>query len=323
MPEDETRTALSGWQTWFGAMLAQGMVASVWIVALGRVLRPVAPRVRARWARAALIWPVLLPSVQALLPSPWPGQWLAVAEVLRSLADRVGLLWWALGLLLGVITVLFVVQELLPALWAHRRWAGQTPQADLRLDRVAGPVQAAFAAAGMGAARQPVDVLVLPVDESVALLWGVLRPRVLVSRGLMAEVDDEMLAGVIAHELAHRFRGGNRSMMGLWLVRALQAASPAALMTFRNLVEIEELACDALAAQVLQRPAALASALLKTRRPHRAGARGLALVRQRGEIAFVRHRVRRLLDEPARPATGAWAGYGVGLSLGLILWGIG
>lgn len=314
---------LAGWQNWFGAVLVQGLVASVWIVGMARTLQPVPPEIRVRWTRWALVFPVLVPTVQVVLPDLVFGRWLPVASALTALREAPASLQLAVGLLLTLTTVLFLAQEVLPTLWGRRSWARHVHQEDPRLERVGQQVQAAFRDAGLSARTAPVRVLCMDVQEPAALLWGIFRPRVLVARGLMAEVDDEMLAGVIAHELAHLVRGGNRTMTGLWLVRALQAPSPAALVTFRTLAEIEELACDALAARVLRRPAALASALLKTRRPHARDARGLTQVRQRGEIAFVRQRVRRLLDTELGAAPSAWAGYGAGLLLILVLWGIG
>ncbi len=110
----------------------------------------------------------------------------------------------------------------------------------------------------------------------------------------------------------------------LWTLRAVQALSPAALIAFRQLVESEEAACDALAARVTGRPADLASVLLEverlsaaTRRPDDAPG-GPA-----GHLLLLRGRVRGLLDGVAERGPGRHVGWLAAALLAALLWGIG
>lgn len=313
---------LHGWNTTMWGLLLQSGLALVWIAGARRSPPPPSPEVVARWLSAGLVLPIVVTLSRALWPLDPMMRWVRVDRWV--LAVQEASVPWGLGLWVLCIgtTLLFVVQEVLPALssrGAYQRWAQDQ---DARLDRVADAVKTAFVAAG--ALRHPDGVLVrrLDTDEPAAMLLGLRRPRVLVSRGLMEAVDDDVLAAVVAHELSHLSRGGNRRLLLIWVLRALQAPSPAALIIFRALVETEELACDALAVRVLGNPAALASALLQTRRPQGPAQGSLDTVRRRGEVAFARRRIRRLLDHQDWSSPGRLAGYGAGLLLFALLWGV-
>ncbi|MCA9672331.1 MAG: M48 family metalloprotease, partial [Myxococcales bacterium] len=178
----------------------------------------------------------------------------------------------ALTLLVGT-TLLFVAQELVPRLidMRYRTSAGQkgTPRLQASLDRV----KAAYAACGAAAGNRRqlahvarTRVRVIDSERRQAELSGSSAPLVSVSRGLADALDDEALDAVIAHELAHLVVGGRARLWTLWSLRLLQASSPAALVTFRSLIEAREAACDALAARVTQKPLALAAALLEAHR---------------------------------------------------------
>lgn len=312
------------------ANLLQGLVALVWIAGSRRLAGPVEPEALVRWHAVALVLPPLLAAAGlAGFPPPDDRFRLARADLWAQAATGAGgALQGALALLLAGSTAIFVVQELAPA-WIHRRRRlGGLVQPDARLEASLVRSLEAYRASGLrlGRGRAP-WIRLLETDRRLAALRGVVQPVVLVSRGLLSELDDAELDGVVAHELAHLFRGGNLRELLLWIVRALQAPSPAALVLSRGLFQVAEEACDALAARVTGRPAALASALLKsTPRDAVPGPGSLARARsevlRRAAVASTRLRVRALLDgKPAgrSPGPGAWAG---AIALGAMLWAI-
>jgi len=74
------------------------------------------------------------------------------------------------------------------------------------------------AAARVGLAER-VDVV--DADEPSSFTWGLLRPRVAVSRGLLAAVDDDELDAVLAHE---RYHVANFDPAKVFLTRVLPLA---------------------------------------------------------------------------------------------------
>jgi Zn-dependent protease with chaperone function len=293
------------------ANVVHGLLALVWIAGVQRLL---APR-SAIWATSTLALGLAVPVLAGLwgLLSPALGAELSELTLLRVgpaleaavvAAPPLAPLAWTL---LGGTVILFVTQELLRAVLGVRHWQRAERLPDPALAALAERLVAEFRRQGLYGRRQRAPgVAALDLDRPVALLAGLHAPTVLVSRGLVARLDADQLEGVLAHELAHAALGGNRRLLLLWLLRALQAHSPAALVLFRSLTARLELACDALAAQVTGKPAALASALMVVHRslPDAAAAAGPNAARAtaaRADRKLVETRVRALLD--ARPDT--------------------
>ncbi|MCB9537640.1 MAG: M48 family metalloprotease [Myxococcales bacterium] len=158
----------------------------------------------------------------------------------------------------------------------------------------------------------------------MAALVGLRAPEVVVSRVLIDALDDRQLEALLAHELAHAARGGNRRLTLLWLLRAAQALNPAALIAFRQLVETEEAACDALAARATKRPADLASVLIEVERLRGATRAAEDAPGEPGaHLALLQRRVRRLLDGVAEQGPRGPVGLAAAALLGALLWGVG
>lgn len=274
------------------ANVFHGLFALVWCLGLRRMAGPIGA---ARWANllaAVLVAPPLV-ALARLLGAPSVGDAFTLlradlwGEAMTRSPWPVRL---ALGALLGGTVLLFLVQEVLPS-WRNRRGRlGVSRSQDGRLDRAFEEVQRSYEASGFDPRHwRSTRIWRLETTDRIAATHGVLTPAIFVSGGLADHLDEEELRAVIAHELAHLVRGGNLPVLILWGLRALQAASPGALVAFRLFIEAQEAACDALAARVTHKPAALASALL-------CGARG-TIARESEPIERARSEVLHRADE--------------------------
>ena len=287
--------------------LLHGAVALAWLAGLRRVLAPIPAGLWARLLALVLVLPPFVTAARLLASSDVTGdfQLLRVdrwaAPLLASdFASALGLL------LLAGTSLLFLLQELRPVLARRSVQASAARLVDAELEASYRAVRAKYDARGR-ALRHCTRLRVRLLDTSAptAAIEGFVDPVLLVSRGMRDRLDAHELEGVIAHELAHLAQGGNRRFLWIWVMRALQAPNPLALIVFRLLVEAREAAADALAAEVTGKPAVLASALLKLR-PSAAAvdrepgtlARARARVLRQAELAATRLRVRTLLDGP-------------------------
>ena len=301
-----------------------GLIAVLWVVGIAHVAAPLSPSTLARLWQVSLALPVLMLALRLLgLTPPEHLQLFRAHHLAQALRDLNPAGQTILVLLPAGSASLFVIQELWP-LWRRRRGPLHAPElVDPRLDAALARLQPRLTAAGMP--PSPLAVHALDTAAPVAAIQGLLAPRLVLSRGLLDRLDAEELDATVAHELAHLASGGNRTLSLVWVLRAVQATSPTALLAFRLLCEQRELACDAWATRVTGDAAALASALLKVQRqpaPDPGGrvARAREVVLQRADLAATRARVRTLLDAPIRqPAADAWVWLGT-LALGGLLW---
>jgi hypothetical protein len=169
------------------------------------------------------------------------------------------------------------------------RGAGQLARARRVVAGLAGHDPAPFAA----------DARLLANEAPVSLAVGILRPRIVVSQGLVAALAPAALACVLAHERAHARR---RDALRALLARALSWPHPP--RTRRALLDelrlAAERACDEVAAGQVRDRLLAAETILAVERlsrqhaPAGAGALGCAF----GESDVAR-RVEALLAEPA------------------------
>jgi Zn-dependent protease with chaperone function len=314
--------------------LLHGLVGLVWVTGLRRAARPIQAPLWADLLAVALALPPLagLLRLIASAPDTLGFSLLRVDLWAQSIAGLSPSLLGVIGALLGGTALLFVLQELPPVIRARQRQGLAQRRRDARLEASLARVMAAYHASHqwLGKVRPPL-VSLLETQEPVAALDGLFKPEILVSRGLLDLLDDQELDATLAHELAHVVRGGNWWLSLLWVLRATQAANPAALVLWRNYLEAQEEACDALAAFVTGRPAALAAALLKVHGDGNAdlsaaqGALGRARVEvlRRADNVTTRRRVRILLDEPLSGRTTWPVRLLVTFTLGAVLWTLG
>lgn len=253
--------------TYLLANLLHTLVVLIWLAGLRRISAPIPPSLWSGLLSLALVAPMIVIAWHILGLPGLPSESMLLRVDLW--ADTVRLAPWPyqalFALLLIGTTGIFVVQEAIPTWRSLGRQRHAERVEDPRLSAHFDKVQADFQRLGWRKRRGRV-ILVrrLETDALTAALIGILNPVIVVSRGLMNALDDEELEGVVAHELAHYYHGGNMGLFAIWLARLAQAPNPAALILFRELIEARETLCDAEAARATKKPASLASALLKS-----------------------------------------------------------
>jgi Zn-dependent protease with chaperone function len=98
---------------------------------------------------------------------------------------------------------------------------------------------------------------------SPAFTMGIRQPVIVLSVALVESLGQRELRGILAHELAHVRR---LDYVGRWLatiLRDMMIWNPFALVWYRQLIQMQERACDEYAAALLEDPAAVASGLVE------------------------------------------------------------
>lgn len=172
---------------------------------------------------------------------------------------------------------------------------------------------------------KPPAVMVAPHPFGQAFTVGIRRPVVVLSRDLVSQLDDEELAAVLAHELAHVEAGDHAKKWLAVMLRDILFFTGLSFLVFRHLQAEMEVMADARSAQVTGTPLALAAALIKGWRLQAGGGwRQVALdnfapLLARGEV---RSRVERLLAQASEPPPSApgwrWLPPAVGLLTGVV-----
>ena len=152
-----------------------------------------------------------------------------------------------------------------------------------------------------GSDRVP-PTYVIDADAPIMALVGLLRPRLLVTRGLIAALTEEELAASVAHEMGHAGAWDNFKRLAMRAAPDLLASTSAARAVERRWVSASEQAADRMCgAATPPRRHALASALVKVARlmpPEPTMGEPISTLIGGGEIAA---RVRVLLDDRVTP----------------------
>lgn len=297
--------------------------ALVWLlVATAFTLLPI----RQAALRLCLLWMPLAKSLFVLLGIglilPWPApffrNWQAAALSPRQVIPF--LLLWA-----GGATLLYeaLVRRV------RRRLLREAQPAPERLERTLDDVLAAYRQRAScrcdnglvcsDASLPRPQLFVSDHLRSPLALTAGGRPAILFPAGLAGKLDDEELAGALAHEVAH-FRLRWPGWCSVGALRKLAVVSPVAGLVSAHIYREEEKACDDMAVRITGEREAYADMLLKSYRYALAQDRSLAK-----HLAFLPHllgrrpalseRVERLLHEP-EPA----ARQPLQLLLTLLLW---
>jgi len=164
---------------------------------------------------------------------PWPASWGLDAPPMRILA----LLWLAgTGVFAGYIAYAHIR--------FHRLLAKASPVTDHEILSLLDNCKQLLGV------RAHVDVLSTEAIDSPAL-FGCRRPRLLLSRDLLAQLNPDELRHILLHELAHLKRRDIFIAHIVSFVQALQWFNPLVALAFRRMRADREMACDALALSVL------------------------------------------------------------------------
>lgn len=162
-------------------------------------------------------------------------------------------------------------------------------------------VRVATALAKTGEQCRDLGITIIETTQPVCLAAGLLRPRVLVSRGLLDSLSAEERSVILAHERAHVRR---RDAFVASLVRALAVVHLPRVRSWlvRELEIAAEQACDEEAAAVVTDRLAVAAAILSVERAAQpTAASQLDPVAVAFGARAVERRVEALLAEPTPP----------------------
>jgi len=247
----------------------------------------------------------------------------AVAPRLLARRDRRSPALW-LGLRLGpaILSLAFVAFVFLPSYWRYEPRSDAGEGFDLTLTVLAAGAAAVIALAGLRAAdalwsarrrtrawwraSRPLEIglatipaFAVDVQAPIMALVGVLRPRLLITRGVLVALTADELRAAVAHELGHWRALDNLKRLAMRTAPDLLfVTSTAAAIEARWASEAEHAADRQAGADEASR-CALASALVKIARltpPRTPLAQPISTLVDGGEIAS---RVEHLLSHPA------------------------
>ena len=166
---------------------------------------------------------------------------------------------WLLLIGLGASSFM-LMRRVVGILLVHRLIARCTPLDDSGRERVLHLVRVISAKAGLK--RQP-EVRLLPAGVSGAFAVGARRGRILLSADLFVTLEEDELAAILAHEIAHLQSRDLSVLFSAGLLRDAVAWNPIAHIAFRKLSLDRELEADRRAADLTGSPLAVASGLVK------------------------------------------------------------
>jgi Zn-dependent protease with chaperone function len=202
----------------------------------------------------------------------------------------------------GAVTSFMLLRRLTGWLLLRRVIAQSVPLDTARHGQVLeGGLRSLSARAGV---RRAPSIAVLPHGQVGAFTTGGRRPKILISHGVLEELDDDEIDAVLAHELAHIGARDVQVVTAAGFLRDLVAWNPIAHIAFRRLTANRELEADRRAAEITGNPLAVASGLVKMCKEMRTGT-----LLGRSAVAFLRPRarVKKRVSALLALADGGWA----------------
>lgn len=277
--------------------VVQALVAALFVSAYLRLLGVRSPSERFRFRLLALAVPLVVHPAAALLPYRrdedflrdralfWAGRWEAAGPTgARLLAAAVAAM--------AALSLALLVRDLLAA--RRRRpppaaWGTPPPALRARVDTLASLVGV------------PAPLLLISDSQEPSLLCrGLARPRLVVSQGALAGLDDRALTGALAHELAHLKGSDLLWGWGLLAARLLLAWNPVVQVLGRKALHDLEERADAVSARASS-PGSVAAALERLSPRHALDGSPLE---DAGSLAIQKRRSRLLDGSGSSPAPG-------------------
>jgi Zn-dependent protease with chaperone function len=233
------------------------------------------PLLQIRFRSLVILIPVLsFPLYQLIYPHRGSSEFredMAIFDINQWLFLRLvdGILVWHLALvLLGVVTLIFVVQEAIPTLIHH--YAGEDDKTLYRsgtIPKLDGVIRDLEQRLPMAVPR----IFLLNGKEPIIYAKGLTNGSINISYSLIEALDIEELQGVLAHEMGHVLRKDNATGWVLFTFRFIMFYNPVVLVEFRRIINERETLCDDLASTFTGKPLAIASSLVKIFRMGKAG----------------------------------------------------
>lgn len=164
----------------------------------------------------------------------------------------------ALGVLV-VITLLSLARFGLGTYQLSKALRQATPLEQSSYSQLAAQFAQATAHLGVGTPQ----IRVLSHEAPLAFTTGLFTPKIYLSAALFDVLAPEELIAVLCHELAHVLRRDNLWNWAIRLLRDLLFFLPSNHILWKSMVESQDQACDALAAEITRQPLTLARALVK------------------------------------------------------------
>ncbi len=243
------------------------LIIALVIEVLLKIWREERPLLQIRFRSLVILIPVLsFPLYQLIYPNRGSLEFrkdMALFDINQWLLLRLvdGIFVWHLVLvLLGVVAVIFVVQEAIPILLHNYDLkddkalykSGKIP----KLDGVIRDLEPALPLAVP-------KILLLNGKEHVIYAEGLTEGSICISTSLIEALDAEELQAVIAHEIGHVLRRDNATGWVLFTLRSIMFYNPIVLIEFRKIMNEREMLCDDLASTFTGKPLAVASSLAK------------------------------------------------------------
>ncbi len=285
------------------------LIVALVVEALIRVWDLRLPATRLRFRLMVLLLPLIfLPLAQLAFPfrnTHYFRENMALFEMrkwlLLPLWDGIPL-WYPLVLLMGLSSVLFLLQEVAPLVRRRSLLGVSSSERPEQVEKLESALKEISQAVGY----PPPRVFLLDGEEPVAYVTGFRNHALMFSRSLFALLDFEELKGILAHEIAHMTRRDNWKGWLLALLRTLMFYNPVVLIVFRRILYENEKLCDDIAISITNKPLALASSLLRVFRmtrkgkPHITIGRGgllsiIAKLEEHSQRVMVEDRVTRIL----------------------------
>ena len=274
-------------------------------------------------------------SPRALILSLSKDAYWAISAVKRFGARDSGLcgrpaFWLWLRLLPAAASIGFVAAVFLPSYWKYepREFAEGFDVTLAALAAAGFMIVATAAARGVAAVRRasrrartwlllarpltldgsPMPAFEIDADVPIMAVVGVVRPRLLIARGVLQALSGEELSASVAHEIGHQRAWDNLKRLAMRTAPDLMTTTAAARAVERRWASASEQAADRQACHSGRARCALASALVKVARlapPATPIADPVCTLVEGGEIAS---RVQRLLEDApaATPPRAAW-----------------